>query len=434
MPEETSSAGLLAIIILLASTLLAAGCVQEVRTKSPSRLVIPATETYEVAERLDVPGAPVITQTAISNTISVKQLGTLRYDGFTLPILSSGTDRQYIAVQTGSPVSDDVLLARGGAGNASSCVSIYACEAKIEPELIREHTGGTLLGRSANHEGVLVEKANPNGSRWIGLAPWDGGDVRWLLSDGNVNAFGWLHEDSTLVYAQRRPTETEFELVVRRADGSVWRLREPLPYSWIYPIISPDGQGLYALRTGDGIADLAWGSLSDEDAFKKSLKLHRTSDRSDGLRARQTLAGTTGGAGITEKEIAWFSWSFLRMILWNPTEDSIRLLPQGSVAATPSSNEGWLVTLPDKLERAEFLTSSVATSLLFSDPWVARPGAEEEETIIVLASNAWLQIACLEITALKPAEAPEDSEEGAIDVISEVESPGIPPKVDPRRD
>ena len=304
----------------------------------------------------------------------------------------------------------------------------------MEPELIKEHTGGTLLGRSANREGVLVEKANPNGSRWIGLAPWDGGDVRWLLSNGNVNAFGWLHEDSTLVYAQRRPAETEFELVVRRADGSVWRLREPLPYSWIYPIISPDGKSLYALRTGDGIADLAWGSLSDEDAFKESLKLHRTSDRSDGLRARQTLAGTTGGAGITEKEIAWFSWAFLRMILWNPTEDSVRLLPEESVAATPSSNEGWLVTLPDKIEQAEFLTSSVATSLLFSDPWVARPGAGEEDTIIVLASNARLQIARLEIKALESAEVREEPEERATDGISEVESAGMSRNVDPRRD
>jgi hypothetical protein len=409
MHEDTSRVRLFTISAMVASSLLATSCIQEQRTQTPSRLVIPPTEAYEVAQRLDVlPDAPIITQTSISNSISIDQLGTVQYDGFTLPILSRETDRQYIAVQTSRPPSNDVLLARGGAGNTSSRVSILACSGNGEPELVREHTGGVLLGRTANREGVLVEKANPNGSRWIGIAPWDGGDVRWLLFDGNVNAFGWINDDSTLVYAQHKPQETRFELVVRHADGSVWRLHEPLPYSWLYPIISPDGEGLYALRKGDGIADIAWGSLDDEEAFRESLKLHRTSDRIDGMRARQTLASTTGGAGLTEREIAWFSWEFLRMILWDPRSDSIRLLPQGSVAATRSTGAGWLVTLPGKLERAEFLTSTTATSLLFPDPWVARPGISNQ-TIIILASGSRLQIARLNIGVLQPEDIEEVS-------------------------
>ena len=433
MHESTRSVRLLAIGNVVTACLLASGCVQEQRTQTRSRVVIPPTETYEVTERRgDLPDTPLITQTSISNTISVKQLGTIEYDGFTLPIVSRGTDRQYIAAQTGHAPSNDVLLARGGAGTASTEVSIFVCDGESKPELIREHTGGLLLGRSANHEGVLVEKANANGSRWIGLAPWDGGEIRWLLSDDNVNAFGWLHEDATLAYAQRRPEETEFELVVRRNDGSAWRLQEPLPYSWVYPIISPDGESLYALRMGEGFADLAWGGLEDEASFRETLKLHRTSDRVDGMRARQTLASTTGGAGVTTEAIAWFSWDFLRMILWDPRAESIQLLPQGSVAATRGNEDGWLVTLSDKLELAEILTTTTATSLLFPEPWIARPGISDQ-TIIMLASGNRLQMARLDVGQVEPEQSGGKPGPDNDDAMGGSETPSRT-RSDPRRD
>lgn len=400
MPGYRPSTSVFAPAALFLSIIATSGCMQEERVVTGSRLLIPPTSTYSVTEvQDDIPEAPTLTQTGISSRISIQPLGTVAYDGFTLPIVHGRTDRAHLAVQAGRPPSEDVLLARNGATSPGASVEIHALGPERETTLVRSHGGGMVLGRSATEEGVLVERPNADGSRWLGVAPWSGGDIRWLKSDGNVNAFGWLHENGTLAYAQRRPDERDFELVIRPGDGEVWRLEEPLPYTWTWPVIAPDGRALYALRLGDGIADLAWGPLEGPDGFRRGLRLHRASDRVDGMRARQILASSTGGAGLGNDTLAWFSWRLLRTVLWAPRRDEIRLLPPGSVAATEAGDDVWMTTLSDQLEQVELLESSTASALLLTGPWIVRPGTGDELFMLLPAGDS-MQVASLQVRPL----------------------------------
>ena len=405
--RNTGSGGIALCCCLI--PMFASGCmVKETSLKGASRLVIPAGDTYEFAERReDLPDTPMITQTSMASTIAVAALGTVPYDGFTLPITSSSTEKQYVAVQLGPSIPIDIMLATGRGAATAGEVAIYECSADEDPLLVRTHSGSIILGRNSNREGVLVEKANADGSRWIGLAPWNGEDIRWIVSNSNVNAFGWVNEDSTLAYARRTTDETRFELVVRAPDGSAWIVEETLPYSWEYPMLAPSGESLFALRRGEGFADLAWGGADDELTFRDTLVLHRTSDRVDDLRAWETLAAAAGGAGIREGEVAWFSRELRRLVLWTPETREIKLLPEGTVAACKQSEAGeWLVTDADSLELAAILTTTTATSLIFEQPWIARPSIEEN-AILALARDGSLELALLKTTAME-AETPVD--------------------------
>ena len=422
-----------AVRAALATVLLATGCVKETSVKSASRLVIPPGETYELAERRDdLPDTPMITQTSMASVIAVDQLGIIPYDGFTLPITSQTTDAQYVAVQDGSPVPVDVFLAKGAGAMVDAGVTIFSCSAGMEPEAVRTHSGSILLGRNSNQEGVLVEKANADGSRWIGIAPWSGDDIRWLVRDGNVNAFGWIGEDATLVYAQRRVGEERFELVTRRPDGSAWRIEEPLPYSWVYPILTPSGEGLFALRRGEGFADLAWGRTGDTERFRESLTLHRTSDRVDDLRAWETLAASTGGTGVSDDHVPWFSRELRRLALWSPSDRTTRLFPPGTVAAcTHPDSRDWLVTGRDALEMAAILKTTTATSLVFDQPWIARTGIRGN-VVIMLAREGLLELAILKTGPVEPP-APTAAEEAPAPSTPEEAVP-IRTGTDPRLD
>lgn len=389
----------------IALLLACQGCVVNERKPISSQLIVPGGEAMERAERReDLPDAPLIIQTSMASAFSIDPRGSLSYDGFTLPIACPSAGSRLLAVQSGSRPSWDALLARSTDGAAACSVAIYECESGKPPTLVAEHPDGVILGRTANQEGVLVERPNQNGSRWIGLAPWSGGSIRWLVFDDNVNAFAWINEDSTLVYAQRTREENYFELVVRRANGSTWRLTETLPYSWILPALDPDGEGLYALRLGEGFADLAWGQLENLNTFRQTLALHRVSDRVNPRRAWQILAATTGGSGLSTNQIAWFSFELGRLVLWNPRTGKIDLLPTGTVAACADGAEHeWFITTLQKLERLAILKTTNATAILLSKPWIARSRADDS-VVIVLADDKSLEVATLQVDHERPTD------------------------------
>jgi hypothetical protein len=120
------------------------------------------------------------------------------------------------------------------------------------------------------------------------------------------------------------------------------------------------------------------------------------------------------------------------MILWDPRAESIQLLPQGSVAATRGNEDGWLVTLSDKLELAEILTTTTATSLLFPEPWIARPGISDQ-TIIMLASGNRLQMARLDVGQVEPEQSGGKPGPDNDDAMGGSETPSRT-RSDPRRD
>ena len=394
-------------------------------------MVIPGGDTYEVAERReDLPDTPMITQTSMASAISVVSMGRIPYDGFTLPVCSVGSEEQYVATQSGSRPTLDMLLGRNTSAGGDAGVTIYRCQEGAAPEEIRSHIGRVMLGRNGNQDGCLVERLNPDGSRWIGLAPWDGGDISWLVRNANVNAFGWINKDGSLVYSSRATDEERFQLVVRMSDSDVWILEEDLPYSWLHPTLTPSGKHLFALRLGDGFADLAWGGVDGESDFKATVELHRTSDRVDALRAWRTLSGTSGNAGVTESQLTWFSSELRRLVLWTPSSRTTTLFPEGTLAASPDGESGrWLITSETDLELAAVLKTTVATSLVFDDPWTARPGTDGD-AIIMLASGLEIELARLQTREFESTDGLSipSAEPGDVTTVPKT------PRGDPRRD
>lgn len=378
------------------------GCVQERSVTGERRLVIPQGDPVERVERFTTtPGSPILTQTSLAASFSLTALGVVPYDGFTLPIIWASESNRFIAVQTGARPTWDALLAQSRTGAEASDVSLYKLDTNQDPSLIATHTGPLILGRTSNEDGVLVERPNPDGSRWIGIAPWDGSDIRWLVSNKNVNAFAWLGKKGTLVFSSRAQDEMLFRLAILRADGTQWSLPESLPYSWLLPVLDDDEQGLFAMRLGDGYADLAWGRAENAAFFRQTLRVHRTSDRVDVQRAWQMMAATTGGSGVNSDQIAWFSFEMGRLILWKPQQDETALLPESSVAAFfLPREEKWLVTTTSRLDLVALLQTTTAITSVFESPWVARNSKTTTPLIVNASTN---QLILAELTTV-PAE------------------------------
>jgi hypothetical protein len=176
--------------------------------------------------------------------VTVKPLGSVRYDGLTLPLVSP--DGRYLAVSQGQPPSweallDDASPADAAApSNAAPSIVVYDLStdapvpATSQPVLLP----GTLLGRSADSAGFLVERPLDDGSRWIGKVSWPGANspsaIRWLVADEHRNAGASLGPRGELAWTRTRVGASFSELVFRdRADD---RSREQ---RWSDPLFLP---------------------------------------------------------------------------------------------------------------------------------------------------------------------------------------------------
>lgn len=387
------------------------GCVVETTTRDPGRsakLVLPRQETFEVLETNDLTvDAAVTTQRSLGSSFTFERLCSVGYDGFTLPVFSSDHRDIIFATQDGRRPSLAALMGEPGSVAGNQSVVIRRISLNDEIELIAHHPPPLFLGRNGNSKGMLVEKPKPDGSRAIGLASWSDDSLMWLVDDGSINAYGWISESGSLVYSSRAKDETMFKLKVLESDGTTWEIPETLPYSWILPTWS-DEEGLFAIRMGDGYGDLAWGVSENAGTFRKSLNTHRISDRFSASLAWQTLASTTGGNGVTEGMIAWYSFEDRRLSLWDGRSNSMQEFPEGALASTRLSNEDeWLITTQDSLDRILLLKDSILQAEMLSTPWVCRK-TSEKTMIVVKAYERRLEIGRLSSGVIESA--PENVE------------------------
>ena len=393
--------------VILASLVFACpGCVVETTTRDPdssAKLVLPRQETFEILEPVDLTfGSGVRKQKSLSSSFRFERLCSVDYDGFTLPVFSSVHEDIIFATQDGRRPSMAALMGEPGSVAGDQSVVIRRIGLEGEIELIARHPAPLFLGRNGNSKGMLVEKPKPDGSRAIGLAGWSDDSITWLVDDDSINAFGWISESGRLIYSSREKNETTFKLKVLESDGTTWELPETLPYSWILPTWSDD-EGLFAIRMGDGYGDLTWGLSENAGTFRKSLKTHRISDRFSASLAWQTLASITGGNGLTEGMIAWYSFEDRSLSLWDGRSNSMHEFPEGTLACTRLWNEDeWLITTPDSLNRILLLQDSITEARMLSAPWVCRR-ASEETMIVVKAYAGTLELGKLTSGAAEPA-------------------------------
>lgn len=219
---------------------------------------------------------PVISGTTASRvSVSIESLGTIEYDGLSVPMVSpdgrfvatqdvpAPPRAQRLAIETATPDRSrlgtvSILPLRPGVGGLRASVEVFDLEASI------------LLGRDASAEGVLVESPRPDGSRWIGVARWSETDagIRWLVRDGSVAAHAVFTGNDGLLYSRRSVGGKRFALVLLDHDGDTHTLSLP-DADLVFPLLAPDKRHATCLAVDDAgaidllLIDLATASGGD---------------------------------------------------------------------------------------------------------------------------------------------------------------------------
>jgi len=362
MPARAGRRRLLAPALLGLSVLV--GCVTTVE-RAPGGLR-PPDRASDLAPR-----------SALSRS-GVRTVGTIPYDGFTLPVASP--DGRFVAIQAGVPPDWPTLLGTAGSRPPlASTIEVWECldTATRVASLPR----GYVLGRGADARGFLIEAPQADGSRWIGKVPWPGAlrpvEVQpleagkapldlsdpvepnrpeWLVQDDRVNAFAALGPDGELAWCVRGRQEAGFRLAVRGPGGVAFEDPPGVEASWMLPVFAGRGADLvlYLIRLRDGIADLAFGKPLGEDAWRQGLQIRPLTDRADARVAWQMLApqGTATAIGEgTDDRLVFFHPDARRMAIWDPADDSVRLLEPDSFAAALDGPYAALVSRSDGLFR-----------------------------------------------------------------------------------
>lgn len=362
------------IITVMAWVLVTlAGCVSSYEAKGESRYVLPAEEQFELVQRtgFDEDGNLALTSST-ETTFRIRRGGSVEYNGSTLPLFTF-VDGGYIATQVGPIPGKALVNASSGSCPPGTRVQVHRVGEGRETELIYESGDGLLLGRNSDGTGFLVERPSRNGARAIGKMDWRTGLTEWLVDDGRVNAFGWLASDGTLLFSSRAVNQKRFELAFRRPGGTIRRVSEPLPFSWLFPTSVRGGTGIYCIRMGDGYADMTYSTFTEYPPYIETTRSRRMSNRVDASRVVQMASTLSGGAGGSEWAVSWYSYELGRVITWNQETNEIEMLPEGSYAATAFRDRyNWLVTSGQGLSRATLFVSEVRSSLLIDFPWIVR--------------------------------------------------------------
>lgn len=333
-------------------------------------------------------------QSALSRT-GVRTLGSIQYDGFTLPVASP--DGRFLAVQTGVSPDWPTLLATAGARPPlASSIEVWECSDTVTR--VASLSRGLVLGRSADRTGFLVEAPQPDGSRWIGKVAWPGAirpvEVKplaegetplvldepvdmskpeWLVQDDRVNAFATLGPSGELAWCVRTPEEKSFRLAVRPAgSGTSFEHTAGPDESWFLPVFAGGSKGpsMYTLRLRDGMVDLVHGTPVDLESWDRSLAIRPLSDRADARVAWQVLApqGTVSATGEGDDDrLVFFHPDLRRMAVWDPVDDTLALLEPESFAATLDGETAALLAMPDGLFRQRIRPPSGSLTPMPSD-------------------------------------------------------------------
>ena len=336
---------------------------------------------------------------------SFVRLGRVPHDGFALPV--SDASGSFIAVQERSSADWPTLLAAvdGGVPEAGT-VSIYAIEgaslkhvSSSGPDLLlgRMSTPGSTAMANAHAAGVLVESPRLDGSRWIGVLPWDspgagatgagGGDspVQWIVRGDGVHAFAAAGPGGALAWSVRERGATHFALAVRDALEGTRVLPAPDGASLVAPFFSADGRHLYALRLGDGTLTLVaypWPAPRGAEAFAawKTVAELPLSWRADARTAYQAVVPLGASTATTRGHAMIFHPRFGRIALWDPADGTVSLASADSLAATDLGRDALAVGGRRRLAMEPYPTAGRAVDAregisVIEDSWVPRGSA-----------------------------------------------------------
>jgi hypothetical protein len=319
-------------------------------------------------------------------------LQTCSSNGFTLPLVSA--DGVFAAVQSsGGTRWQSLLAAPTEAGVDGGRVTIHNLLTGASNNVPGDDL---LLGRTADAQGCLIESPRPDGSRWIGVAPWTGGEPQWLVQDEQVNAFASGGPEDRLVWCRRDRTTTNFDLVIRHPDGEQV-ISAPEDGSWIGPQFTGDGRWIVVLRFRDGTLSACCFAVGVRVAEtpKRVLDL---SWRATASMAYQTVIPQRMHL-LGSAQWAFFHPRFLRVALWDVGSGQSALLGRRSLSLVQLDTEQALVATTEGLELASMTAGAPtgdATQLL-SGVWVPLMRVATDRAVIARPRGSQIDITRIEL-------------------------------------
>jgi hypothetical protein len=237
--------------------------------------------------------------------VGVRPLGTVPYDGLTLPLVSP--DGTLLAVQHGTAPGWAAVLALDDAITPlGASISVYDIRevSMRRVSMAEELPPGVMLGRAADAEGYLVEWPRPEGGRWIGKVAWASGRTEWLVQGSDINAHGVLTTHGELVFTRRSPGGDPPELILRARSGRELARRAGGGAGYMLPIAVQDPTTLYALVSSRQGLELETISLTREPEITgearwgATLALLNLADNGEPSMAWQVAAPAQSTAGL----------------------------------------------------------------------------------------------------------------------------------------
>ncbi len=352
--------------------MVCASCVKQVTPLGPGRLIVNSggSDTIVRSE-----SGAVTRDTAFG--FQLNSMAPVRTDGFFLPLASS--DGMRLAWQQESNFNWPMLLALPDAPRA--VLGVVSVRALDDLEPTHTFSGAYMLGRSCNMDGVLVESPQKDGTRWIGVLPWNGSDARWLLQDAKVNAFACFVPRGELAWSHREIGERGFSLTVNRPEGKFqWPRKDN--ESWMFPIVASDG--IFAAHLRDGVLQLAYLPLRAGQTMPTEESRSAIIQRSISLRGSEQMAYQCLGslppdrAVLADGSLLFFHPDYGRMAIWQPRNDTITPLPMGTLSASAKNSTQLLISSRDSLARLMMpLDSEHGPVTLVEQPWIARTPSGE---------------------------------------------------------
>ncbi len=342
----------LATVVLSLVTIASLGCVtvEEPRGRDDAR------RSADGRPSIDGPVARPVDSAVTRNArvvVGVKTVGSIRFDGQQLPLFSP--DGRYAATQTGEAPQWPTLLAGSGQTiEPRSTIAAYDVTASPPRRLALAEAvpAGSLLGRSADDAGFLIERVTPTGERVVERVSWLSGKRRPVSSSGEglVAAHGTLMPEppgseapvARAVWSERSLAEATAGLAapggqVRREAG----VRLMLPTAAARPDV------VYAVaQRDDGAVGSTLVALSLRDAASPALRsvtlarapIGNSSDPSVAYQAFAALqtplpASMNGVEGVTPPGFVFFHPQRRRMAVFDSFTGAATLLAEESSAA-----------------------------------------------------------------------------------------------------
>jgi hypothetical protein len=312
--------------------------------------------------------------------LATRAIGTVPFDGQVLPLISPSG--RYLATQTGeAPDWPSLLGARGQSVSMRTSVEAYDL-ASSPPRRIswtEDLPPGSLLGRSADEAGFLIERVLPDATRRIGKVSWASGGVTWLTAEGDLAAAGTLlppGSAAAAVFTLRELGDDQRRLMIRGRGGVDIRAEPGVSYHM--PTATSTSSIVLAMTQTTSGSDLIAIRVEGSDQTPPRstvLARHPISSDNDPMIAYQAMSPLQSppplpadADGAQPPGLMFFHPSASRMAVFDYASGGVTLLAERSIAGawhlrrTQSGEPVWSVflTTPDGLKHQTVLRSGRA--------------------------------------------------------------------------